>query len=58
MRLSADAIRRAAFLTFLLVVFVFQTDRLAAVRAEFRAHGIESSAVVAENFRRIERVNL
>ena len=39
-------------------MLMLEADRLAAVVAELRAHGVERSAVVAERFARNERVNL
>ena len=39
-------------------MLVFQTDRLAAVRAKIWTHDVKSSAIVTENFCRIERINL
>ena len=39
-------------------MLVFQSDRLAAVCAKFRLDDIKDPAVVAEHFRRVERVNL
>jgi hypothetical protein len=56
--LERDAVGHAALLAFLLVVFVFEADRLAAVVAERRADGIKGSAILAENLGRVERVHL
>src|SRR5688572_4284997 len=45
-----NAIAHAAFLTLLLIVFVFQSNGLAAVFTELWADGVERSALVAERF--------
>src|SRR5690606_368723 len=56
--LQRYAERHSAFLTFLLVVFVLESDRFAAVRAKLRPNGVERAAVSTENFGRIERIDL
>ena len=55
--LQRHAVRHSAFLAFLLIVLVLETDRLTAIRAELRSYGVERSATVAENFGGVERVN-
>ena len=39
-------------------MLVLEADRLAAVVAELRTHGVERAAIVAEHFGRIERIDL
>ena len=56
--LERDAERHSALLAFLLVMFVLQANRLAAVVAKIRADRVESSAVVTKDFSRIERIDL
>src|ERR1044071_2719933 len=51
------AVTHAAFLTLLLIVFVLQTDRLAAIRTQLGAHRIEGAANVAESFARTQRLD-
>src|SRR5690349_6976403 len=56
--LERNAVAHAAFLTFLLVVFVFQTDRLAAVFAELRANEVERAAAMTKRVARSQRIHL
>ena len=50
--LEGHAVAHAALLTLLLVVLVLQADRLAAVVAQLRAHGVERAADVTQGFAR------
>ncbi len=56
--LERHAVAHAAFLAFLLIVLVLQADRLAAVLAKLRTHGIEGAALVTERFAGSERIDL
>jgi hypothetical protein len=56
--LERNAVAHAAFLTFLLVVFVFQTDRLAAVFAKLWANEVECAAAMTKRVPRSQRVHL
>src|SRR6185503_6915590 len=51
------AVTHAALLALLLIVFVLQTDRLTAVRAQLGTNGIESSANVAKRFAGTQRID-
>ena len=56
--LQRHAVAHAALLTLLLIVLVLQADRLAAVRAQFRTHRVESAADVTESLARAQRIDL
>ena len=51
------AVAHAAFLTFLLIVFVLKANRLAAIWAKLRPHRVESTANVTERFTRTQRID-
>src|SRR5262249_728764 len=56
--LQRNAVAHAAFLALLLIVFVFQTDRLAAVFAKLRANKVERAATMTKRVARGQRVHL
>src|SRR5215813_188516 len=55
---QGHAVTHAALLAFLLIVLVLQTDRLAAVRAQFRTDRIEGAANMAESLAGAQRIDL
>src|SRR5439155_1760028 len=56
--LKRNAVRHSTFLTLLLIVFVLETDRFAAIVTKIRPDSVECTAVVAEYFSGIERIDL
>src|SRR6185503_2578307 len=56
--LQRDAVAHAAFLAFLLIVLVFETDRLAAVFAQLWSHEVERAATMTKRIAGSERVHL
>ena len=58
LHLERNAVAHAAFLTLLLIVFVLQADRLAAVFAKLRANGVERAALVTKRFAGRQRIDL
>ena len=56
--LQRHAVAHAALLAFLLIVFVFQAHRLAAIRTKLRPYGIEGAAHMAQCFAGTERIDL
>src|ERR1044071_9825425 len=56
--LERNAVAHAAFLTLLLIVLVFQTDRLAAVFTKLRTNKIECAATMTKRVAGSQRVHL